>query len=136
MRQRGEAEIWFTPSFHCYLLKFRCHGRLIFSLHRKAVSPVAWSPCYPRAIQLPLTASPCGRLSRPRSTISQSDFHPVIEPFSPCRLGRPYRLAPEPDGSPLFTSNSSVACWRYEPREHLRPLALTRFEDSAFPLER
>src|SRR5262245_27647736 len=39
MRQRGEAEIWFTPSFHCYLLKFRCHGRLIFSLHRR--------PCFP-----------------------------------------------------------------------------------------
>jgi hypothetical protein len=31
---------------------------------------------------LPLTASPCVRLSRPRSTISQSDFHPVIEPSS------------------------------------------------------
>src|ERR1700726_3592083 len=30
-----------------------------------------WSPCRPRTIQLPLTASPCSRLSRPRSTISQ-----------------------------------------------------------------
>ena len=68
------------------------------------MSPVAWSPCCPRTIQLPLTASPCSRLSRPRSTISQSDFHPVIGPFSPLRLGRSYRLAPEPDGSPLFTS--------------------------------
>src|SRR5262245_3375458 len=91
---------------------------------RPILFPVAWSPCYPRAIQLPLTASPCGRLSRPRSTISQSDFHPVIEPFSPCGLGGLYRLAPEPNGSPLFTSNSLVACWRYEPREHLRTLAL------------
>jgi hypothetical protein len=47
--------------------------------------------------KLPLTASPCGRLSRPRSTTSQSDFHPVIRPFSPLRLGRSYKLAPEPE---------------------------------------
>jgi len=26
----------------------------------------------------------------------------------------------------LFTSTPLVACWRYEPREHLRPLAKTR----------
>jgi hypothetical protein len=90
------------------------------------VTPVEWSPCRPRTIQLPLTASPCGRLSRPPSTISQYDFHPVIRPFSPYRLGRSYKLAPEPVGSPLFTSTPLVACWRYEPREHLRPLAKTR----------
>jgi hypothetical protein len=90
------------------------------------VSPVAWSPCRPRTIQLPLTASPCGRLSRPRSTTSQSDFHPTISPFSPPRLGRTYKFALEPDGSPLFTLIPLVACWRYEPREHLRPLAMTR----------
>src|SRR4029077_11153774 len=92
----------------------------------KAVTPVEWSPCRPRTIQLPLTASPCGRLSRPRSTISQSDFHPAVLPFSPLRLGRSYKLVPEPDGSPLFTLLPLVACWRYEPREHLRPLALSR----------
>ena len=40
MGQRGEAKIWFTPSFHCYLLKFRCHGRLIFSLHRRPYLPL------------------------------------------------------------------------------------------------
>jgi len=90
------------------------------------VSPVEWSPCRPRTIQLPLTASPCSRLSRPQSNISQSDFHPVIRPFSPLRLGRPYKLAPEPDGSPLFALLPLVACWRYEPRERLRPLALLR----------
>jgi hypothetical protein len=28
--------------------------------------------------------------------------------------------------SPLFTLLPLVACWRYEPREHLRPLALSR----------
>jgi hypothetical protein len=47
---------------------------------------------------------------------SQSDFHPIIKPFSPHQLGRSYKLALEPDGSPLFPSNSLVACWRYEPR--------------------
>ena len=26
----------------------------------------------------------------------------------------------------MFTSTPLVACWRYEPREHLRPLAKTR----------
>src|SRR5215470_7619615 len=110
MGQRGEAKIWLTPSFRCYL----------------AVSPVEWSPCCPRTIQLPLTASPCSRLSRPQSTISQSDFHPIIGPFSPHRLGRPYKLALEPDGSPLFPLIPLVACWRYEPREHPRPLASAR----------
>ena len=90
------------------------------------MSPVEWSPCRPRTIQLPLTAFPCGRLSRPQSTISQSDFRPIVGPFSPHRLGRSYRLAPEPDGSPLFTSIPLAACWRYEPREHLGPLAVAR----------
>jgi len=90
------------------------------------VSPVEWSPCCPRTIHLPLTASPCGRLSRPPSTISQYDFHSVVRPPSPWRLVGPYKLSFEPDGSPLFTSTPLVACWRYEPREHLRPLAKTR----------
>jgi hypothetical protein len=83
-------------------------------------------PCWPRTIHLPLTASPCGRLSRPPSTISQYDFHSVVRPSSPWRLVGPYKLSFEPDGSPLFTSTPLVACWRYEPREHLRPLAKTR----------
>src|ERR1700720_1975506 len=67
-------------------------------------------------------------------TISQSDFHPVIRPFSPLRLGRSYRLAPEPDGSPLFALLPLVACWRYEPREHLRPLAIARAAIPPSPL--
>ena len=98
------------------------------------MSPVEWSPCRPRTIQLPLTASPGGRLSRPRSTISQSDFHPIISPFSPHRLGRSYKLALEPDGSPLFPLTALVACWRYEPREHPRPLALARPEIPPSPV--
>ena len=98
------------------------------------MTPVEWSPCRPRTIHLPLTASPCSRLSRPRSTISQSDFHPVISPFSPHRLGRSYKLALEPDGSPLFTPTPLVACWRYEPREYLRPLAKARSSIPPSPL--
>ena len=70
----------------------------------------------------------------PAHTISQSDFHPVIGPFSPLRLGRSYRLAPEPDGSPLFALLPLVACWRYEPREHLRPLAIARAAIPPSPL--
>ena len=90
------------------------------------MSPVEWSPCCPRTIHVPLTASPCGRLSRPPSTISQYDFHSVVRSSSPWRLVGPYKLSFEPDGSPLFTSTPLVACWRYEPREHLRSLAKTR----------
>jgi hypothetical protein len=98
------------------------------------VSPVGWSPCCPRTIHLPLTASPCGRLSRPPSTISQYDFHSVVRPPSPCRLVGPYKLAFEPSGSPLFPLIPLVACRRYEPREHPRPLALARPELPPSPL--
>src|SRR6202011_5137261 len=54
--------------------------------------------------------------------------------FSPHRLGRSYKLALEPDGSPLFTLTPSIACWRYEPREHLSPLALARVAIPPSPL--
>jgi hypothetical protein len=100
------------------------------------VSPVEWSSCRPRTIQLPLTASPCSRLSRPQSTISQSDFHPVIRPFSPLRLGRSYRLALEPDGSPLFTLLPLVACWRYRTPGAPQTARVVAACDSAFPFER
>ena len=90
------------------------------------MSPVEWSPCRPRTIQLPLTASPCSRLSRPQSTISQSDFHPVIRPFSPLRLGRSYRLAPDRMDLPCSRCFLWLHAGGTEPREHLRPLALSR----------
>ena len=92
-------------------------------------------PMSPPNDHLPLTASPCGRLSRPPSTISQSDFRPVVGPSLPWRLVGSYRLAPEPDGSPLFTSSPSVACQRYEPRKRPGPLAISRYRDAAFPVE-
>lgn len=79
---------------------------------------------------------PCGRLSRPQSTISQSDFHPIFGPSSPPRLVRSCKLALEPDGSPLFPLIPLVACWRYEPREHLGPLVLARSAIPPSPFER
>src|SRR3954451_17944085 len=93
-----------------------------------AVSPFAWRPCCLRTIQRPLAASPCGRLSRPRSTTSQSDCRRAFGPFSPFRLGGSYKLSLEPDGSPLFTRNLLTACRRYEPRKHLKTLAMARHE--------
>src|SRR5258705_6021650 len=91
-------------------------------------------PMSPKNNSTTATTSPCSRLSRPRSTISQSDFHPVIRPFSPLRLGRSYRLSPEPDGSPLFALLPLIACWRYERREHLRPVAIARAAIPPSPL--
>jgi hypothetical protein len=45
-----------------------------------------------KTIQLLLAASPCSRLSRPQSTISQSDFHQAIGSSSPRWLVRPFKL--------------------------------------------
>ena len=92
MRQRSKPELWLTPSFRCYPFESCCHGWRFFSLHRRPNPPVVWSPCCPRTVQLPLAASPCGRLSRPRSTTSQSDFRQVVGSSSPCRLVGPYKL--------------------------------------------
>jgi hypothetical protein len=99
-----------------------------------AVSPIAWRPCCLRTTQLPLAASPCGWLSQPRSTISQSDCRRVIGPFLPFGLGGPYKPSLEPDGSPLFTWNHLTACWRYEPRKHLWTLAMPHPEFLPSPL--
>src|SRR5215472_1122661 len=92
MGQRREPELRFTPSFRCYPFESCFHGWRFFSLHRRPNPPVEWSPCFPRTIQLPLAASPCSRLSRPQSTISQSDFHQDIRSSSLCRLVGPYKL--------------------------------------------
>src|SRR6185369_2870936 len=99
-----------------------------------SASTFAWKPCCLRTIQRPLAASPCSRLSRPRSTISQSDCRQVIGSFSPPRLGRPYKHSLEPHGSPLFTWNPLTACRQYEPRKHLRTLAIVRLEVLPSPL--
>jgi len=91
MSQRRERKVWLTPSPRCYSFESRCHGGRFFSLHRRPYLPIGWSPCFPRTIQLPLAASPCGRLSRPRSTTSQSDFRQAIRSSSPCQLVGPYK---------------------------------------------
>jgi len=91
MRQGGETKFWLAPSPRCYSFEPGCHGWRFFSLHRRPYSPIAWSPCFPRTIRLPLAASPCSRLSRPQSNISQSDFRQVIRPSSPCQLVGPYK---------------------------------------------
>src|SRR3954454_11323696 len=98
-----------------------------------AVSPFAWRPCCLRTIQRPLAASPCDRLSRLRSTISQSDCRRAFGPFSPFRLCGASKLSLEPDGSPLFTRNLWTACRRYEPRKHLKTLAMARHETRPSP---
>src|SRR5215472_3364310 len=91
MRQGREAKFWLAPSLRCYSFESGCHGRRPFSLHRRPYPPIEWSPCVPRTLRLPLAASPGSRLSRPRSTISQSDFRQVIRPSSPCQLVGPYK---------------------------------------------
>lgn len=98
--QRGEAELRLAPSFRCYSFESRCHDGLFFSLHRRPLPPLVWSSCFPRTIQSLLAASPCSRLSRPRSTINQSDFRQVIGSSSLCWLVRPYKLRLNPTGLP------------------------------------
>ena len=100
MGQRRKPELWFTPSFLCYSFECRCHGWRFFSLHRRPNPPFEWSPCLLRTVQLPLTASPCSRLSRPQSTIGQSDFRQVIRSSSPRRLVGPYKLGLNPTDLP------------------------------------
>ena len=91
MGQRRGTEALSTPSFDCYLFESCCHDWLIFPLHRRPNPPFGWSSCFPRTIQLPLPASPCGRLSRPRSTIRQSDFRQAFGSSSLRELVRPYK---------------------------------------------
>jgi hypothetical protein len=62
------------------------------------------------------------------------DCRQVIGPFLPPRLGRPYKLSLEPHGSPLFAWNPLMACRRYEPRKHLKMLAIARLEILPSPL--
>lgn len=66
-----------------------------------------WSSCCPRTIHTTLAASPCARLSRARSTISQSDFRQAIRPSSLCSLVRPYKFPLSPTDLPC-----SHACLR------------------------
>ena len=92
MGQGRKPKLWLTPSFRCYSFESCCHGWRFFSLHRRPIPPLVWSPCFRRTTHLPLAASPCSRLSRPQSNISQSDFRQVVRSSLPCRLVGPYKL--------------------------------------------
>ncbi len=91
MGQRRKPEFWLTPSFDCYSFESCFHDWRFFSLHRRPNPPLEWSSCFPRTIQLPLPASPCSRLSRPRSTIRQSDFRQAFGSSSLSQLVGPYK---------------------------------------------
>ena len=92
MGQRAKAELWLTTSFRCYSFELCCHDWLIFSLHRRPYPPFEWSPCFLRTTLSTLTASPCSRLSRPRSTISQSDFRQTVGSSSRIALVGSYKV--------------------------------------------
>ncbi len=91
MCQRRKPEFRFTPSFDCYSFESCFHDWRFFSLHRRPYPPFGWSSCFPRTIQLLLPASPCSRLSRPRSTIRQSDFRQAFGSSSLVQLVGPYK---------------------------------------------
>ena len=91
MGQRCKPEFRLAPSFGCYSFESCCHDWRFFSLHRRPFPPFEWSSCFPRTIQLPLPASPCSRLSRPQSTIRQSDFRQVFGTSSLYQLVGPYK---------------------------------------------
>src|SRR6201989_2446104 len=93
MGQRRKAKFRLTPSFDCYSFESCFHDWRFFSLHRRPNPPFEWSSCFPRTIQLPLPASPCGRLSRPRSTNRQSDFRQALGSSSLNQLVGPYSPA-------------------------------------------
>ena|SRR5450631_2874557 len=92
----------------------------------KAVTPVGWSPCRPRTIQLPLTlphvaGSPVlGVLSVSMTSTRSSNPSHLIGLAGPTSL-RLNRM-----DLPCSRCFLWLHAWRYEPREHLRPLALSR----------
>src|SRR3954454_8167331 len=105
---------------------------LILSLHRGLSLPLNGAHVAPERVTRrrplpPVNGSPVLRVLSAGLTSARSLDRP--------RLGGLWGLTPEPDGSPLFTSSPSVACWRYEPRKRPGPLAVSRYRDAAFPVE-
>lgn len=91
MGQRRKAKLPLAPSFDCYSFESCFHDWRFFSLHRRPNPPFEWSSCFPRTIHLLLPASPCGRLSRPRSTNRQSDFRQAFGSSLLVQLVGPYK---------------------------------------------
>ena len=117
------------------------------AIRSRFVSTVSFILSLHRGLSLPLHGA---RVAPERVTCRQPlppvNGSPVLRVLStgltsarlldrPC-LGGLSGLAPEPDGSPLFTSSPSVTCQRYEPRKRPGPLAMSRYRDAAFPVER
>src|SRR5215468_6384580 len=133
MRQRRETEFRLAPRSLCYSFESCFHGRRFISLHRWPSLPlhgghVSFEQFNARWPLPHVAGSPnLGVLSASMTAAGSLD---------PSRfwLGGPYKLALEPGGSPLFTWNHSIACWRYEPRKHPKELAITRLAILPSPL--
>src|SRR5215471_16870751 len=66
-----ETQFW-SQYFRCYLLKFRCHGRLIFSLHRRPCLPLHGAHVTQEQVQQK------ARYSMTSSALNKSDEGMVI----------------------------------------------------------
>ena len=93
MGQRCTPELWLPPSLRCYAFQSRCHDWVFCSLPRSPSPPAVGSACCPRTRPSLRAASPWGRLSRPQSPLSPSDFRQVVGASSPSRLSDPTRSA-------------------------------------------
>src|SRR5918995_2298478 len=105
----------------------------ILSLHRGLSLPLHGARVAPERVICrqplpPVNGSPVLRVLSPGLTSARPSDRPCLGGLS--------GLTPEPDGSPLFTSRPSVTCQRYEPRKRLDPLAVSRYPDASFPVER
>src|SRR5258707_8594248 len=126
MGQRGEAEIWLPSSFHCYLFKFRFHGQLIFSLNRR--------PCLP--LNGAHVAQEQFNYRWPLPHVAGSPDRRVLSvSLTSTRSSDPSHLFGLAGPTGLRLNRMDLPCsrcflWLHaggtEPREHLRPLALSR----------
>ena len=72
-----------------------------------------------------------GTSTLPNNALLSTHYQPVCLPSRrqvslAFRLVGPYKSSLEPDGSPLFPWNPSVACQRHGPRKHPRSLAMSQ----------
>ena len=79
-------------------------------------------------------ASPCNWLSQSPSTISWSDSQRHIQLAHFVRLAKLYGILADAAGSPAFTHNLLLTCYRFKPR---RPFlrSLKRKVPAAFPID-
>jgi hypothetical protein len=83
----------------CYSFESCFHGRRFISLHNGRIS-LCMEAMLPSNNSTPAGRFPMWPALRPRNTISQSDCRRAIGPFSPFRLGRPYKRSLEPTALP------------------------------------